>query len=202
MVLGLMLPAVAAPEATPDVLVKNVTNEVLEIVRKDKDIQAGNQKRTQELIDTKILPNFNFNRMTALAVGRDWRQATPDQQKSLVAEFRTLLVRTYSNALTAYKDQTVEFKPFRMQAGETDVLVRSQVVQPGGKPISIDYNLEKTGESWKVYDVIVGGVSLVTNYRGTFASEVRNGGVDGLIKTLQTKNRSLDKVSLTRIEQQ
>ena len=135
--------------------------------------------------------------MTALAMGREWRSATPEQRRQLTAEFRTLLVRTYSNALTAYKNQSVEFKPFRMQAGETDVVVRSQVVQPGAKPVTIDYNLEKTPEGWKVYDVVVGGVSLVTNYRSTFAQEVRSGGIDGLIRSLQAKNRSLETAMLS-----
>lgn len=181
-----------AQETAPDVLVKDVTNEVLQIIRQDKDIQAGNQSRAAELVETKVLPHFNFTRMTALAVGRDWRQATPEQQKVLTDEFRTLLVRTYSNALTQYRNQTVQFKPFRMQPKEADVTVRSQVNQPGGQPVTIDYNLEKASEAWKVYDVVVGGVSLVTSYRESFATEVRNGGIDGLIKSLQTKNRNLE----------
>ncbi|MEY3201062.1 MAG: hypothetical protein RIR70_612 [Pseudomonadota bacterium] len=179
-----------AEDLPPDVLIKNVSNEVLTIVRQDKDIQAGNTKKAMELIDTKVLPHFNFTRMTALAVGRDWRSATPEQQKLLVSEFRTLLVRTYSNALSAYRDQTLEFKPLRMGAGDTDVLVRSEVRQPGSKPVSIDYSLEKGPNGWKVYDVVVAGVSLVTTYRETFAAEVRTSGIDGLIKSLQAKNQA------------
>ncbi len=188
--------AALAAESPPDVLVRNVTNEVLTIVRQDRDLQAGSQKRAVELVEAKVLPHFDFAAMTALALGRDWRKATPAQQKQLTVEFRTLLVRTYSNALTAYKNQSVEFKPFRMHPGDTDVVVRSQVVQPGAKPVTIDYSLEKKAEGWKVYDVTVGGVSLVTNYRSNFAQEVRSGGIDGLIRTLQAKNRSLETAML------
>ncbi len=192
---GLLLPAGAmAQETAPDALVRNVTSEVLDIIRKDKDIQAGSTRRAIELVEQKVLPHFNFPRMTALAMGKEWRQANPAQQKALTDEFRTLLVRTYSNALTAYKNQTVEYRPFRMQAGETDVTVRTQIAQPGGKPIHLDYSLEKQGQAWKVYDVVVGGVSLVTNYRESFANEIRNGGIDGLVKSLQAKNRSLEGV--------
>ncbi|OIP07719.1 MAG: hypothetical protein COW56_08065 [Rhodocyclales bacterium CG17_big_fil_post_rev_8_21_14_2_50_68_7] len=186
-----------AADLAPDALVRNVTSEVLTIVRSDRELQAGSHKRAIDLVETKILPHFDFTAMTALAMGREWRSATPEQRRQLTAEFRTLLVRTYSNALTAYKNQSVEFKPFRMQAGETDVVVRSQVVQPGAKPVTIDYNLEKTPEGWKVYDVVVGGVSLVTNYRSTFAQEVRSGGIDGLIRSLQAKNRSLETAMLS-----
>jgi phospholipid transport system substrate-binding protein len=184
--------AAIAEDLGPDALVKNVTQEVLTIIREDKDLQSGNTKRAVELVEAKVLPHFNFKRMTALAVGRDWRQASPAQQQALTDEFKTLLVRTYSNALTAYKNQTVDFRPFRMQPNETDVTVRTQVSQPGAKPVGMDYSLEKSEASWKVYDVVVGGVSLVTNYRDSFATEVRNGGIDGLIKSLQEKNRSLE----------
>ena len=177
----------------PDALVKSVTDEVLDIIRKDKDIKAGSTKRAIELVEQKVLPHFNFSRMTALALGKDWRQATPEQQKVLTDEFRDLLVRTYSNALTAYKNETVDYRPFKMQPGETDVTVRTQIHQPGARqPITLDYSLEKNGNAWKVYDVVVAGVSLVTNYRSSFATEVRNGGIDGLIKTLKAKNSSLE----------
>ncbi len=177
----------------PDELVKTVTDEVLDIIRKDKDIKAGSTKRAIELVEQKVLPHFNFSRMTALAVGKDWRQATPDQQKALTDEFRDLLVRTYSNALTAYKNETVDYKPFKMKPGETDVTVRTQIHQSGARqPITLDYSLENNGNAWKVYDVVVAGVSLVTNYRSSFATEVRNGGIDGLIKTLKAKNSSLE----------
>jgi phospholipid transport system substrate-binding protein len=191
---SLFLPAgVQAQETAPDALVKNVTNEVLDIIRKDKDIKAGSTKRAIELVEQKVLPHFNFSRMTALAVGKDWRQADAAQQKALTEAFKELLVRTYSNALIAYKNETVDFKPFKLQPGETDVTVRTAINQHGGKqPITLDYSLEKQASGWKVYDVVVAGVSLVTNYRSSFATEVRNGGIDGLIKTLQAKNKSLE----------
>ena len=182
----------------PDALIKNVTEEVLEIVRKDKDIQSGNTKKAIDLVEAKVLPHFNFTRMTQLAMARDWRQSTPAQQKTLVDEFRTLLVRTYSKALTEYKNQTIEYKPFKMQAADTDVKVRTDIKQPGGKPIQLDYYLEKQNPGWKVYDIEVGGISLVTNYRESFAQEVRNGGIDGLIKSLQSKNKSGEATSVKK----
>ena len=181
-----------AQEDSPDSLVRKVTDDVLTIVRQDKDIQSGNTAKAVELVEVKVLPFFNFQHMTALAMGRDWSRASADQKKRLADEFKTLLVRTYSNALTSYKNQTVRFKPTRMQSADTDVLVKTEVVQPGSKPIAIDYSLEKQSDGWKVYDVIVAGVSLVTNYRDTFNQEVRANGVDGLITMLATKNKQLE----------
>ncbi len=184
-----------AAEMAPDALVKETSQDVMSIVKKDKDIQAGNSKKIHELVRAKILPHFDFQRMTQLAVGKYWRQATPAQQEALVNEFRTLLVRTYSSSLTAYKNQTIDYKPLRMQPGDTDVTVKTVVVQPGGQPIPIDYSLQKTGDGWMVYDVIVDNVSLVTNYRGSFANEIRQSGIDGLIKVLADKNRSAENLS-------
>lgn len=191
---GLMLSAspAFAQEDSPDVLIKKVTEEVLVIVRQDKDIQNGNTRKAIELVEVKVLPHFNFQRMTALAMGRDWNKANPDQKKRLAEEFKTLLVRTYSNALTGYKDQTIRYKPTKMPGGDADVVVKTEVLQPGGKPIQLDYSLEKQPEGWKVYDVIVAGVSLVTNYRDTFNQEVRANGVDGLIQMLSNKNKQLE----------
>jgi phospholipid transport system substrate-binding protein len=186
---------VLAQDLAPDALVKKISNEVIEIVKQDKDIQAGNSKKINELVDAKVLPYFNFSHMTALAVGRNWSKANAEQQKTLTNEFRTLLVRTYSSALTTYRNQVIEFKPLRAAAGDTDVIVRTQVKQPGTESVSIDYSMEKTPEGWKAYDVVVGGVSLVTNYRETFNAEIRDGGVDGLIKSLASKNRSLESRS-------
>ncbi len=188
---GLVATAAFAEEA-PDVLVNKITDEVLEIVRKDKDIQSGNTRKAVELVDTKVLPHFNFQHMTALAVGKEWRKATPPQQQQLIVEFKTLLVRTYSNALTGYKNQKIVFKPFKMNPGDTDVLVRTEVLQPGAKPVQLDYSLEKLEGGWKVYDVNVAGISLVTNYRDQFTQEIRNGGMDGLIQTVAAKNKSLE----------
>ncbi len=189
--IGLVATAAFAEEA-PDALVNKITDEVLEIVRKDKDIQSGNTRKAVELVDAKVLPHFNFQHMTALAVGKEWRKASPQQQQQLTAEFKTLLVRTYSNALTGYKNQKVVFKPFKMNPGETEVLVRTEVLQPGAKPVQLDYSLEKLDSGWKVYDVNVAGISLVTNYRDQFTQEIRNGGMDGLIQTVAAKNKSLE----------
>jgi phospholipid transport system substrate-binding protein len=179
-----------AADVAPDVLVRNVTNEVLDVVRKDKDIQNGNTQKTLELVETKVLPHFNFQRMTKLALGRDGRQATPEQVDVLANEFRTLLVRTYSKALSEFRDRQIGFRPFSMKADETDVRVRTDVKQSGGKPVSMDYFLEKSPAGWKVYDIEVGGVSLVTNYRSSFSQEIRAGGIDGLIRSLKAKNHS------------
>jgi len=194
LILGLLLlsTSVFAQEDSPDALIKKVTEDVLTIVRQDKDIQSGNTKKAIELVEAKVLPNFNFVHMTALAMGKDWNKATPEQRKQLSDEFKTLLVRTYSNALTGYKDQTVRYKPTKMQAGDAEVVVKTEVVQSGSKPIQLDYSMEKLAEGWKVYDVIVAGVSLVTNYRDTFGQEVRANGVDGLVKMISNKNKQLE----------
>ena len=183
---------VSAQDLAPDAQVKKITDEVIGIIKQDQDIRAGNQKKLNELVDAKVLPYFNFSHMTALAVGRNWPKASAEQQKMLTSEFRTLLVRTYSSALSTYKNQVIEFKPLRAAAADTDVTVRTQVKQPGAEPINIDYSMEKIPSGWKVYDVAVGGVSLVTNYRETFNAEIRDGGVDSLIKSLASKNRSLE----------
>ena len=181
-----------AQEEAPDVKIKKVTEDVLTIVRQDKDIQSGNTQKAIELVEARVLPHFNFQHMTALAMGRDWNKANADQKKRLTEEFKTLLVRTYSNALTSYKDQTIRYKPAKVQGGDTEVTVRTEIVQPGNKPIALDYSLEKQSEGWKVYDVVVAGVSLVTNYRDTFNQEVRANGVDGLIDMLAKKNNQMD----------
>jgi phospholipid transport system substrate-binding protein len=185
------LPAQAADTMAPDALSKAVTEEVLAVLKADKDIQSGNQKKVVELVEKKVLPHFNFTRMTRLAVGGNWRQASPEQQKQLTNEFRTLLVQTYAATLTAYRDEKVEFRPLRMKPDDTDVLVRTSIVQSSGKPVPVDYRMEKTDAGWKVYDVIVAELSLVQNYRGTFNSEVQKGGIDGLIKALADKNKQL-----------
>lgn len=182
-------PAIAA-DLAPDALVKDVTTEVLEIVRKDKDIRNGNTPKVLDLVETKVVPHFNFSRMTRLALGRDGKQASAAQMATLVEEFRTLLVRTYSKALSEYRDQEIVFKPLKLQPAETDVKVRTEIRQSGGKPVQLDYYLEKTAAGWKVYDMEVGGVSLVTNYRSSFSQEIRANGIDGLIHSLQAKNKT------------
>jgi len=188
----LLAPLALAQEVAPDALVRSVSQEVLDIMRKDKDIQSGNTKKTMDLVETKVLPHFDFAHMTALAMGPNWRRATADQQKVLTDQFRTLLVRTYSTALSSYKNHTIDFKPLRAQPGDTEVVVKSEVKQPGQQAVTIDYSMEKTATSWKVYDVAIGGVSLVTTYRDTFTNEVRQGGIDGLIRSLSDKNRQLE----------
>lgn len=189
---SLLAPAVAQ-DLAPDALVKNVTQEVVGLITKDKEIKAGGRAKLIEVIEAKVLPHFNFNAMTALAMGQNWGKSTPEQKKRLTEEFRTLLVRTYASALAAYSEQKFDFRPLRAKPTDTDVTVNVRVIQPGAQPVTIDYSMEKTGSGWKVYDVMVGGVSLVANYRTEFANTVRNSGIDGLIKDLSAKNRSVDK---------
>jgi len=192
--LALLVPVAQAQEPAPDVLVKSITEEVVAVLKQDKDIQAGNPKKIEELIEAKVLPHFNFTRMTRIAMARNWRLATPEQQKELTGEFKTLLVRTYSTALSNYRDQVIDYKPLRAKPEDVEVTVRSEVKQSGSsQPVAIDYEMEKTPNGWKVYDVKVGGVSLVTTYRDTFTSEVKERGVDGLIKSLAAKNRQSER---------
>lgn len=188
LIAGLLVPVAQAEDLAPDVLVKTISQEVIAIIKQDKEIQAGNPKKIADLIETKILPHFDFTRMTRIAMARNWRLASSEQQKELITQFRTLLVRTYSTALTTYRDQVIDYKPLHARPEDTEVTVRSEVRQSGAEPVSIDYEMEKTPDSWKVYDVKIGGVSLVTTYRETFAAEVREHGVDGLIKSLVSKN--------------
>ena len=178
-----------AQEGAPDVLVKSITTEVIGIIKQDKDIQAGNSKKIADLVEKRILPHFSFARMTQIAVAVNWRRATPEQQKALTEEFKTLLVRTYSNALSLYRDQAIEFKPLRMRPEDAEVTVKSDIRQKGAQPVTLDYDMEKTPSGWKVFDVKVSGVSLITNYREDFAAQVRESGIDGLIKVLASKNR-------------
>lgn len=194
MTAALCLPLGAAAQAVtpPDELVKNVTLEVLDLIAKDKDIRAGNRAKLIGLIEARVLPHFDFTSMTSLALGQNWRKATPEQKTRLTDEFKTLLVRTYASALAAYSDQKFDFRPLRAKPTDTDVTVQVRVLQPGAQPVPIDYSMEKTAAGWKAYDVMVGGVSLVANYRTEFANVVRESGVDGLIKNLAAKNRSLE----------
>jgi phospholipid transport system substrate-binding protein len=199
--LGFLLAAAAgvvkAQDSAPDSLVKGITQEVISAIKQDKDIQTGNSKKVTDLVEAKILPHFNFGRMTQLAMAVNWRKASPDQQRVLTQEFRALLVRTYSSALSSYRDQIIDYKPLRAKAEDTEVTVRSEVRQKGAQPVSIDYELEKTPAGWKVFDVKVGGVSLITTYKDDFANQVRESGVDGLIKTLASKNRQSDSRNKT-----
>ena len=186
--------AIASPasaQEAPDAMVKRVAQDVIATIKADPLVQAGNEARIREVIEAKLVPNFDFPRMTALAMGKNWRAATPEQQKRLADEFKTLLVRTYSGALNQYRNETIETKPLRMAAGDTEVTVRTVVIRPAGSPVQIDYSLTKAADGWKVFDVVIGGVSLVTNYRDEFNEQMKNGGVDGLIKTLSDRNKGV-----------
>lgn len=181
---------VRADMPEPEALIRNTVDEVLAIVKQDKDIQTGNKKKVTELVDAKVLPHFNFTHMTRLAVGKNWRNASPEQKKALEIEFRNLLVRTYTTAFTTYKDQEVEVKPLKMANDATDVTVKTFILNKGKPPLPVNYDMEKTANDWKVYDLSIEGVSLVTNYRGTFAEQVQKSGIDGLIKTLVENNQA------------
>lgn len=189
-----------AQDMAPDVLVKNVTLEVVDILQKDKDIQKGDRKKVIALIETKVLPHFNFQSMTASAVGRNWDKANAEQKTRLVEEFKTLLVRTYSSAIASYSNQKFDFRPLRAKPTDTDVTVNVRVMQGGSQPVTIDYDMEKRPGGWKVWDVRVGGISLVANYRTEFDNQVREAGIDGLIKTLQAKNHTLERSSVAGTE--
>ena len=190
-----MVVAVAAAQAqqqAPDALIKQLSNEVIDTVKSDKAIQAGDLSKIIALVDAKVMPHVNFQRMTASAVGRHWRSATPEQQKRLQEEFKTLLVRTYAGALTQVKDQTVSLRPFRAAPEDTEVVVRTEI-KGRGEPIQLDYRLEKANPDWKIYDVNVMGVWLVEQYRGQFTQDINAGGIDALIAKLAERNKSASK---------
>ena len=187
-VLASGLPVRAADEA-PDALIKRVSNEVLDSIKADKSVQAGDMTKVLAVVESQIMPNVDFTRMTASAVGRTWRQATPEQQKRLQGEFKTLLIRTYSGALTQVKDQTIHIKPLRSVAADTEVIVRTEVLGRGD-PIQLDYRMGKVVGGWKIYDLNVMGVWLVENYRTQFAQEINAKGVDGLIASLAQRNKT------------
>lgn len=190
LILLMALPGAVQADMQPDALAKQVTNEVIRIVKIDRDLQKNSQK-IYDLVEVKVLPHFDFEHMAKLAVARHWSKATPEQQARLVDEFRALLVRTYSASISGVVDYQIEFKPLRMSPGDTDVMVNTVVSKSGSPPIPIDYRMEKGGKGWKVYDVMVDNVSLVTVYRNSFNSEVRKGGIDGLIQTLARRNQKV-----------
>lgn len=186
----LMLGSTARAEETPDALVVRISTDVIEAVKADKAIQSGDVARIIALVDAKVMPSVNFKRMTASAVGRHWRQATPEQQQRLQDEFKVLLVRSYAGALTQVKNQTVQLKPMRGTPADDEAVVRTEIRGGGSEPIQLDYRLEKSTGEWKIYDVNVLGVWLVENYRNSFAQEISAGGIDGLIAKLAEKNKS------------
>jgi phospholipid transport system substrate-binding protein len=181
----------ANAQEAPDVLIKRISNDVIEFAKADQEIHAGNQKRVLDLVEKKILPYVDFQRMTALAAGRYWRQASPEQQRQLIAEFRALLVYTYSGAISQIRDQGFQLKPMQVGPSDTEVEVRSLVIPTRGEPMQLSYRLEKTPAGWRIFDVNVFGAWLVQTYKGTFASEISKSGIDGLIKTLSEKNKRL-----------
>jgi phospholipid transport system substrate-binding protein len=189
-ILGLFVTTAFAADLAPDALVKSTADEVLSIIKQDKDIQAGNTRKVVELVEAKVLPHFDFARMTRLAMGRNWNKASDAQKETLIKEFRTLLVRTYSVSLSQYRNQALEYKPTKVGAEDKEVLVKTLVIQPGGQPIPIDYRMGKGADGWKVFDILVDGVSLVTNYRSEFNSQIEQVGVDGLIKSIADKNKA------------
>jgi phospholipid transport system substrate-binding protein len=193
LILGVMfffVSAWAQANVPADVFVKGVADDVLTIVKKDKDIQNGDQEKIFALAEEKILPNFNFDHVCRLVLGKNFSKASKEQQDAFQREFRTLLIRTYASALSKYRNQTIEYKPMRDISDDKQVTVKTQILQPGGQPIGVDYTLEQMGDLWKVYDITIEGVSLVTNYRGQFSNEVHQGGMDGLIQKLVEKNKS------------
>lgn len=190
---ALALPAAhAADNSAPDLLIRQLSIEILDAVKNDKAIQGGDVKKINALVDSKIMPHVDFPRITATAVGRFWRQANPEQQKQLIDEFKTLLVRTYSGALTQIKDQKIAMKPLRAAPGDTEVVVRTEI-RGHSDPIQLDYRLEKSGSEWKIYDVNVLGIWLADQYKNSFAQEIGANGIDGLIKALAVKNAAAAK---------
>lgn len=191
-----------AEVVAPDVLIRSTVDDVIAVVKQDKDIQAGDQKKIIALVDAKVLPHFDFERMTQLAVGRPWRTATPEQKQALVREFRNMLVRTYTNVFSVYRDQLVEVKPLRMAAGasQTEVTVQTTITKPGAQPIPVNYEMKKADSGWKAYDISIEGVSMVMSYRGTFSTQIQQNGIDGLIKTLADKNINAANVALNKDE--
>lgn len=186
--LACMVGAAQAEMVAPDVMIKGIAQDVITIVKQDAGSKADNQKKILALVDAEVLPNFDFTHMTQLAMGRYWKQASPEQQKALVAEFRNMLVRTYTNAFTMYRDQKIEVKPLKMAATDNDVVVNTRIIKSGGQPTAVDYKMAKLADGWKVYDVVIEAVSLVTNYRGQFSTTVQQSGIDGLIKELSGMN--------------
>jgi phospholipid transport system substrate-binding protein len=182
----------ARADVAPDAFIKALADEVMAQIKADKDLQSGDIKKISALVDAKIMPNVNFQRMTSLALGRYARTATPDQQKQVQEQFRMLLTRTYASAFAAAKDATIQLRPLRAAPDDTEVVVRSQVIPAQADPVQLDYRLEKSGASWKIYDINVLGIWLVETYRASFAQEIEKTGIDGLIKSLSDRNKRLE----------
>jgi phospholipid transport system substrate-binding protein len=188
----LMSMSIFAAEA-PDLFVRKIADEVFEILKTDKDLKAGNKEKAYKITEEKILPYFDFDRISKLVLGKAWPAATKDEQEAFKKEFKTMLVKTYGSALLKFKDQTLNYKPTRFQPSDEEVLVKTEILKSGAPPLPIDYMLEKDGDSWKVFDIIIEGVSLVTNFRGQFGNEIKQNGIASLISKLAEKNADSDK---------
>jgi len=186
---ALMFSSIASATVSADVFVKSIADDVITILKKDKDLQSDPEK-VYALAEDKILPNFNFDRVSRLVLGKNYTKASKEQQEAFQKEFRTLLIHTYASALSKYRNQVIEYKPLRDVTDPNQVVVKTLILQPGGQPLGVDYSLEQSGDAWKVYDIVIEGVSLVTNYRGQFSAEIRQGGMDGLIQRISEKNKS------------
>lgn len=186
---AVMFSNISSANVSADMFVKTIADDVITILKKDKDLQSDPEK-VYALAEDKILPNFNFDRVSRLVLGKNYTKATKEQQEAFQKEFRTLLIHTYASALSKYRNQIIEYKPLRDISDPSQVVVKTLILQPGGQPLGVDYSLEQVGDTWKVYDIVIEGVSLVTNYRGQFSAEIRQGGIDGLIQRISEKNKS------------
>ena len=190
-VLSCVVGIAQAEVLAPDVLIRKTVDEVIAVIKQDKDIQAGDQKKIIALVDAKVLPHFDFERMTQLAVGRSWRTASPEQKQALVREFRNMLVRTYTKVFSVYRDQVVEVKPAKLAADAIEATILTTITKPGAQPIPVNYEMKKADSGWKAYDIFIEGVSMVMSYRGTFTTQIEQSGIDGLIKMLSDKNANV-----------
>ena len=198
MILSLIMSVSIFAGEAPDLFVKKTADEIFEILKTDKDLKAGNKEKAYKITEEKILPYFDFERISKLVLGKAYPAATKEEQEAFKKEFRTMLVKTYGSALLKFKDQTLSYKPTRFEPTDEEVLVKTEILQPGAPPLPIDYMLEKDGNSWKVFDIIIEGVSLVTNYRGQFGTEIRQNGMASLISKLAEKNASFDKATANK----
>lgn len=192
-IIGLLMSVSILAAEAPDIFVKKIADDVFEILKTDKDLKAGNREKAYKITEEKILPYFNFDRISKLVLGKAYPAATKEEQEAFKRELKTMLIKTYGIALLRFKDQKLNYKPARFETTDEEVLIKTEILQPGAPPLPIDYMLEKDGDSWKVFDIIIEGVSLVTNYRGQFGNEIKQNGIASLIAKLAEKNANLDK---------
>ncbi|MEY4649573.1 MAG: hypothetical protein RL191_741 [Pseudomonadota bacterium] len=198
MVLSLMMSLSIFAGESPDLFVKKTADEIFEILKTDKDLKAGNKEKAYKITEEKIVPYFDFDRISKLVLGKAWPAATKEEQEAFKKEFRIMIVKTYGSALLKFKDHSLSYKPARFEPTDEEVLVKTEILKPGSPPLPIDYMLEKDGNSWKVFDIIIEGVSLVTNYRGQFSNEIKQNGMASLISKLAEKNASFDKTTANK----